>query len=191
MAVGLRAAFFVPSELPASWTFAVNGPEESRQYRSGVRAAILAILLPSGVVVTMLTGLLIGWQVAAFHLAFVLMLTVIAAESALSTIAHVPFTQPYPPGHARLRTRWWIYIVGFFAFAYLPVRIELLAVHGRVLWGDLFIWTSAPGVIVFALSRWRSRPWRIEAFEEGDADESSVITLGLDATTQVIRTPTV
>ncbi len=191
MAVGLRAAFFVPSELPASWTFAVNGPEESRQYRSGVRAAILAILLPSGVVVTMVTGLLIGWQVAAFHLAFVLMLTVIAAEIALLTIAHVPFTQPYPPGHARLRTRWWIYIVGFFVFAYLPVRIELLAVHGRVLWRDLFIWTSAPAVIVFALSRWRGRPWRIEAFEEGDGDESSVITLGLDATTQVIRTPTV
>ena len=188
MAVGLRAAFFVPSELPASWTFAVNAPEVSRDYRAGVRASILAVLWSAGVVVAALSGVALGWRVAAYHVLFVLMLTTIAAEVVLTTIAHVPFTQPYPPGHARLRTRWWIYVAGFFAFAYAPVRVELMAVHGRIFWSDLFIWTALPAVVVFAVSRWLARPWRIEVRED-EGDEWSVIRLGLDPTTQVIRTP--
>ena len=48
LAVGLRASFYVPSELPASWAFAVNAPADSSQYRTGVRASILAALLPAG-----------------------------------------------------------------------------------------------------------------------------------------------
>ena len=189
MAVGLRAAFYVPSELPSSWTFAVNAPELSRDYRAGVRAALLALLWSTGLAVAAISALALGWRIAVYHLLFVLMLTTIAAEVALTTIAHVPFTQPYPPGHARLRTRWWIYVAGFLAFAYAPVRVELMAVHGRILWSDLFIWTALPAVIAFAVSRWRARPWRIEIHEEGDDDESSVIRLGLDPTIQVIRTP--
>ena len=189
LAVGLRAAFFVPSELPASWTFAVNAPELSRHFRAGVRAAILAVLWPAALAVAALSGVALGWRVAAYHVLFVLMLTTIAAEVALTTITHVPFTQPYPPGHARLRTRWWIYVAGFFAFAYAPVRVELLAVHGRIFWSDLYIWAALPAVVVFAISRWLARPWRIEVHDNEDDDESSVIRLGLDPTTQVISTP--
>jgi hypothetical protein len=188
VAIGLRAAFYVPSELPASWTFAVNAPGLSREYRAGVRAALLAVLWFTGVAVAALSGPALGWPVAIYHALFVLVLSTIAAEVVLMTVAHVPFTQPYPPGHARLRTRWWIYVAGFLAFAYAPVRIELFAIRGRIFWSDLFIWIALPMVVTFAASRWLARPWRLEVPDETDADESTVIRLGLAPTTQVIRT---
>ena len=185
LAVGLRASFYVPSELPASWAFAVNAPADSSQYRTGVRASILAALLPAGLLSTAALVPLVGWRIAALHGVLVLMLTATLAEIVLITIGHIPFTRAYPPGHARLRTRWWIYPVGFLAFAFLPVRGELMVLQGRILWSDLYGWIAVPALIVAAISIRRSRVSIAEIPEDFDTDESSVVRLGLDATTQI------
>ena len=40
-------------------------------------------------------------------------------------MAGVPFTRAYPPGHAKLKTRWHLYLLGMWAIAYVPVRMEM------------------------------------------------------------------
>src|SRR5213078_3963712 len=45
--IGLRASFFVPSELPAAWLFQSNGPAASSAYRTGACAAIVALVGPA------------------------------------------------------------------------------------------------------------------------------------------------
>jgi hypothetical protein len=179
LAIGLRAAFFVPSERRAAWTFGVNAPEESRHYRNGVRGALLAVLAIAGLVTTAVIAPVIGGSTAVLHAAFVLLLTAVLAEVVLLTLSHIPFTQPYPPGHARLRTRWWIYVAGFVAFAYVPVLGELLVLRERILWVDLFAWTAFPAVIVYAWSWFRPGVWRVALDEDLEAEEPSVTTLGL------------
>ncbi len=49
----------------------------------------------------------------------------VLVEALALTVRHVPFTRPYPPGHARIKTRWPLYLIGMYAVAYLPVRLEL------------------------------------------------------------------
>ena len=40
IAIGLRASFFVPSELPAAWAVRVNGPDAPCEYWSATRATM-------------------------------------------------------------------------------------------------------------------------------------------------------
>jgi hypothetical protein len=42
-------------------------------------------------------------------------------------VGFVPFTRPYQPGRAKLRTRWWLYVLGIYASAAWPVRFEIWA----------------------------------------------------------------
>ena len=66
--LGLRAAFLVPSELPAAVTFACHGPSDTHAYWSGVRGATIAVLaVPVTLVALVVTGLLVGWPIAAWH----------------------------------------------------------------------------------------------------------------------------
>jgi hypothetical protein len=76
----------------------------------------------SGVAVT---GLLLGWWIAALHTMFVAAMAAVWVELSALTIRQIPFTQAYAPGHARLKTRWWWYVMGTFVFAYVPVKFEL------------------------------------------------------------------
>jgi hypothetical protein len=36
-----------------------------------------------------------------------------------------PFTRVYEPGYAKLKSRWWVYVLGVDAFAYWPAKFEL------------------------------------------------------------------
>jgi hypothetical protein len=126
IAIGVRASFFVPSELEASWAFYVNASESARAYWSAVRASMVALVVPPALLITaVLTIPLLGWRVAAYHALFVCAMTALLVEVLAQTIHHIPFTRPYQPGHAKLKTRWWIYGLGLMAFAYWPVRLEL------------------------------------------------------------------
>jgi hypothetical protein len=46
LTIGLRAAFFVPSELRGSWTFRVISPKSATAYWSAIRASMMAVVLP-------------------------------------------------------------------------------------------------------------------------------------------------
>jgi hypothetical protein len=133
--LGLRAAFLVPSELPAAVTFACHGPSDTHAYWSGVRGATIAVLaIPVTFIALVVTGLLVGWPIAAWHAAFVAGIVVTLVELSVLSLDRVPFTRPYAAGDGLLRKRWPLYLFGMFAFAYWPVRIELRLLGGGEPW---------------------------------------------------------
>jgi len=83
--VGLRAAFFVPSELPAAWTFRVNAPARFASYARGVRAAIVGLVAPLAAGAALVAG---GWS----HAARAALLVLALADVVVLTINFLPFS---------------------------------------------------------------------------------------------------
>jgi hypothetical protein len=181
-AIGMRAAFFVPSELPAAWTFRANAPIRSRGYRRAACASIVACIGVPAVVISLLALLPTRDPFAvARHAAFVLLLVVALAEALTATIDFLPFTRPYRPGHAKLKTRWPLYLFGTYLFADGAARLELWTwTQDRgfpVLLGCIVI---AVAVIEIAARR-RSATRPAEQPEDFGEDDSSVTVLDLSA----------
>ena len=180
LTVGLRAAAFVPSEPRASWIFTVAGVGDARAFWSGTRAAFLAIVLPPALVFTgAAIAPLLGWRIAIWHAAFVVVILVATVDAALLTIRHVPFTAIYRPGHARLRTRWPLYALGMFAAAVWPVWAELRFVGG----GELRLLVRAAGVaaLIHVAGRWWAAPSLPVTPDDDvarDEDEATVLNIG-------------
>ena len=128
--VGLRASFFVPSELAASWSFRASAPDSGLTYWTAVRGSMLAFVMPPTLVLTVaLLVPLVGWRVAAWHTVVVCALVMLLVQVFAMTIDYIPFTRAYVPGHAKLRARWPIYVVGMYGVAYWPVQFELRILH--------------------------------------------------------------
>jgi hypothetical protein len=177
LAVGFRAACFVPSELQSAWTFAANAPGASPGYRAAVRAAMLAFVLPPTLVVAAaVTFPLLGPAVAVRHLVFVGLMTIAIVEAAALTIDFVPFTRAYEPGHARLKTRWWLYVAGVYAAAWWPARIELATIDQP----NAFVASLAAVVAAIVLcdiaGRRRAGRWAVRAHDQS-ADPFATITV--------------
>src|SRR5262249_39642568 len=123
IAVGLRASFFVPSELPAAWSFRSHAPETGRSYWSATRAVMISFVLPPMLAVTALLATSVGWRIAAWHALFVTAMTLLLVQALALTFSHIPFTRAYEPGHTKLRTRWPLYLFGTSAFGYASTRV--------------------------------------------------------------------
>lgn len=178
--IGLRAAFLVPSELPAAVTFAVNGPAATRAYWSGVRGAMIAWLAPPmSVVALLVTGPLLGWQIAAWHAAVVTGMVAALIELAVMTIDRVPFTRPYATRDATLRKRWPLYFLGMYAFAYWPVRVELRFLAGRESWPVVAV--AGLALACHLLGCRRARRWSVETADERPIDRHDFTVLDIGA----------
>ena len=124
-AMGVRASFFVPSELAAAWAVRLNAPRCARARWIAVRSALAGFLIPPCIALSLALTPLVGWEYAFWHTLLAGAVTAVLIEGITLTVAHVPFTQPFPPGHLRLRTRWPLYLAGMYVCAYWPVRLGL------------------------------------------------------------------
>jgi len=175
--VGLRASFVLPTELKAAWAFRVHSRLPSVSYWAGVRAAMVAFAIGPALLVNALAVLpLLGWRVAAIHALVVTVAIAIAAQFASLLVDGVPFTRAYPPGHARLKTRWPLYLLGMWAIAYLPVRLELRVLHDA--WGIGML--LAEGLAAIAMleiaARHRARKWTLPPEPEIDDSDPEALT---------------
>jgi len=190
--VGLRASFVLPTELKAAWAFrihsqmpAFDGAQASVSYWSGVRAAMFAFASGPALFVNALVVLpLVGWRIAAIHALIVTLAIAITAQFASLLVEGIPFTRAYPPGHAKLKTRWQFYLLGMFAIAYLPVRMEQQVLNDT--WGLVVL--MAKGLAVLAVleiaGRHRARKWTMppeSEFDDGDPEALTFLHLGPDA----------
>ena len=178
LAIGVRASFYVPSELEASWAFRANAPDSARACWSAVRASMVALVVPPTLLITaVLTMPLLGWRVTAYHALFVCAMTGVLVEGLALTIHHIPFTRPYEPGHAKLKTRWWIYGLGLMAFAYWPVRLELRVLNNPT--ALLAAVTSIAGAIILldVVGRRRAGHWVMEDRAEEAANDFAGLTV--------------
>jgi hypothetical protein len=178
-AIGLRASFFVPSELPAAWTFLANAPSRSRAYWSAVRASLIAFLVPPALTLALALGPLVGWRVAAWHALVVTAILVLLAEWIALTIDFVPFTRAYPPGHAKLKSRWPLYLLGMFAFAVWPVRLELRMLADPSSLLQMAAWIGAAIAALELVGRRRSLKWAMTPPEDVPDGLSSITVLSL------------
>ena len=124
--VGLRASFVLPTELKAAWAFRVHSQLPSASYWSGVRAAMIAFAIGPALLRRTRSSCfrcLVG-GLPPIHTLIVTLAIAITAQFASLLVEGVPFTRAYPPGHAKLKTRWQLYLLGMWAIAYLPVRME-------------------------------------------------------------------
>ena len=178
--VGLRAAFAMPAELRAAWAFRVHSRLPSVSYWSGVRAAMIAFAIgPALLINALVVGPLLGWRIAAIHTPLVVLAIAITAQFASLLVYGIPFTRAYPPGHAKLKTRWQLYLLGMFAIAYVPVRMEMAVLSEA--WG--FAVLLAKGVVVLvileAVGRHRARNWTLPPEPELDDDPEAPTVLNL------------
>ena len=178
--VGMRASFFIPSELASSWAFRVNAADPATPVWAAVRAAMIAFILPRTLLVTVLLVPLIGWYMVMWHAVVVAAVVVLFIELVALTIDHVPFTQPYRPGHAKLKTRWSVYLAGVYVFAYVPARLELRLGASA----PLFATVAGVIAVIAALEiagHWRSSSGATEPgdeIDESDLSEVTVLDLG-------------
>jgi hypothetical protein len=155
IAIGLRASFFVPSELPAGWMFLANAPERRASYRAGVRAAMFAFTAPA---TAGLAWVLRGWQHALLTLLLVGLL-----------VDFVPFTRAYIPGHAKLKSRWPLYVLGAVAFAFGLPHLPLWAIATAI---------AGLETVGYRLSsRWTLQP------KEDEVDTDQTVRLNLTGAT--------
>jgi hypothetical protein len=176
--IGVRAAFFVPSELAASWTFRFNAPIRSSGYWSATRAAAIGFLMPMSLVADLLIAPLIGIRAAAWHAVIVASVAVVLAETIALTVRFVPFTRPYEPGHAKLRTRWPLYLIGVFVFAVWPARAALYAGGDPVQLLRVAGWILGGAIALEVAGRIHARSWRLEPSEECQ-EESAIAVLDI------------
>ncbi len=183
--VGLRASFVIPTELKAAWAFRAHSQLPSASYWSGVRAAMFAFAIGPALFVNALVVLpLVGWRIATIHALVVTLAIAITAQFASLLVEGIPFTRAYPPGHAKLKTRWQFYLLGMWAIAYLPVRMELRVLRDP---GGLLVLMAA-GLAVLAVleivGRYRARKWTIlpeSEFDDADPEALTFLNLGPDA----------
>jgi hypothetical protein len=124
--VGLRAASFVPAEAASAWIFDVAAPARADARWSAVRAVLVASVLPPIAFIALaVTAFPFGWALALRHALFATAASLVLVEIAAAAIPFVPFTRVYEPGRAKLRTRWWLYVLGTYASAVWPAGIEL------------------------------------------------------------------
>jgi len=129
MSMGLRAAAFVPAELPASWVFQVSAPQLESPWRAAVRASLLAFVIPRALAMSLLLAPLLGWRLGVEHAAIVCTSIAILLQLVALSIRHVPFTQEYRPGYANLKVWWPAYLAGMVVFAYGPTAVLLGLQH--------------------------------------------------------------
>lgn len=176
--IGLRASFFVPSELPAAWSFHANAPMSSRAYWSAVRASMMAFVVPKALLVTVMLTVLLEWQLVAWHALWVLALVVLLIEVVALTVDFVPFTRSYRPGHAKLRTRWPLYYAGFYVFGYWSCQLELRLLNDVPALLRLVAIVAGAVIVLELIGRRRAAAWSVTPDDESD-DLSTVTTLDL------------
>jgi len=186
--IGMRASFFVPSVLPASWTFRANAPSAATGYALGTRAAMIAVVGVSAAALAAVAGAFVGgWQVAVRHAVISALTIVILCDVLVLTIADLPYTRAYEPGHANLKTRWPLYLGGAYLVSDGIVKLEQVASRAG---SGLVILALAAVIVVAALEypiRRKGRTWTVTREQELEPDFFSVITLDLSTPTQASR----
>ncbi len=175
--VGVRAAFTVPAELSASWVFRANESREADAALSGVRrAVVVGVVLPMFALLIPLHAWLWGASVALLHFVAGFACAVLLVEVLLFANRRIPFTSPYVPGKANLKTRWSLYLLGLVVFTQGFAALELRALSHTLAFA---VFLAAIGGAAIALAWINKRALRGSPLLFDNEAEPSVQTLEL------------
>ena len=180
VAVGLRASFFVPSELTAAWTFRTNATEGLRSSHGAIRGAAAALLVPPLTALTfVLSATVSGWYDALLHAGFAALACLVLVELVALTVPFMPFTRPYEPGHAKLKTRWPLYLLGVYLFAYVLARIEKACWSDSTSFAILLLCLAAATLTLDIVGEMQARRRSMEPPQELGNDEGRIAVLDI------------
>lgn len=122
---GLRAAFNVPSELKANWTFQIGEGQSVREYLRATRKWILVCaVVPLFALMAPFEFATFRWTQATFHVAFGVAVSALLIEIMFIGFRKVPFTCAYFPGKVNLAGLSILYIFGFTSYSRAMAAIE-------------------------------------------------------------------
>jgi hypothetical protein len=180
LAVGLRASFFVPSELPAAWTFRTSATEGLRSSHSAIRGATAALLVPPLAILTfVLSALVSDWADALAHATFAALAVLLLVEMVALTVPFIPYARPYESGHAKLKTRWPLYAIGVYLFAYALVRIERAYRSDSTSFGLLLLFLVGTIAALDVIGEIKARQRTTEPLQEFGVDGGRIAVLDL------------
>src|SRR5262249_17468253 len=114
-----------------------------------------------------------------WHALVVAAIVVFFTELIALTIDFIPYTRAYPPGHAKLKSLWPIYLLGIFAIAVWPTRYELAHLDDPAAVRQTLMWIGFPLGALEMVVRWRALKWTVTSDEEVPDGLSSVTVLSI------------
>jgi hypothetical protein len=122
---GFRAICQFPAELAANWLFRLTEAEWSEVARRAIRThALIAGLLPTLAMWSLLELALGEWRYVALHAAFQLMTGALLIEVLFWTFDKVPFTCSYFSGRINLSLLAGVYLYGFTGYSFHLAELE-------------------------------------------------------------------
>jgi hypothetical protein len=119
VAVGLRAVFALPAELPANWVFRLADAPDARDRIAGARKAALSLSLVPTALALLPLAAVSHWSVPLVHALYGSAVATLLVEALMFRFQKLPFTCTYVPGAANLRSFWAAYVGAFLVYATL------------------------------------------------------------------------
>jgi hypothetical protein len=177
LVVGLRAAFAVPTDPEANWTFRLAQPRSTASCVHAVAVAMFVVaVMPVSLLWLIVTASLWdAWSAiagTAMHAASGAMLI----ELTLIGYRAVPFTRAHAASSSSVRVGWIVILVGLYVFAFRLDDLQLAALDVPA--GVVLYLLGAIGACaaVRAYRRAQQRPWDVLEF---DAPDHTPATLNL------------
>ena len=177
MALGLRSAFAIPTDIDANWPFRLARPT----VMAAIDATVIAILLVGALPIAAAASagaIVLGWglRLSAAVGAINLLSAIVLVEWALSDWRKVPFTCGYLTDAESLKSRWLSRIVPLILFAFVNAAVQRNALRST----HAFLWyvgVAAAAIAVLRIRRWLSVREASLQFDAAAGDEMATLNL--------------
>jgi hypothetical protein len=116
--LGIKNVINLPSSLSANWIFQLTEIPEIQFYRSGLKKAILLLIVsPILLICFFLFFFLWGWKPALLLALYTLGISLILLEILLWNYTKIPFACSYIPGKSKLHVFFTVYFFAFLIYA--------------------------------------------------------------------------
>ncbi len=175
---GLRFVFDIPAELRANWVHQVILDHAQHEPATLARKVILTFIFPWALLICLpLSVQAWGWTFGAGHVAVLVAACGFLAQFLLRRFHKIPFTCTYPAWKQNATVMILLYVLGFWAFAFLLPDLE----HALLVRMPLFLWALSAALLLAGLALRRLRAVEIEdaplIFEEGSPPAFEILNL--------------
>lgn len=175
---GLRFVFDIPAELHANWVHRSVLYRGNDQPANLARKVILTFAVPWVLLLCLpLSVRAWGWPTGAGHVAVLLAACSLLAQLLLRGFRKIPFACTFPVWKQSATVVILLYLLGFWAFAFLLPRLE----HALLVRTPLFLWTLSLFLLLANIGLRRFQAAELDeaplSFEEGSAPAFEILNL--------------
>lgn len=150
--IAIRAIVAIPSEPKARWVFRACEPADRPAAVSGVRDAMLLLVVLPTTAFALVQGL-VFWKLGAAlsHAVFTFVLGRLLSEILIVRTGKLPFACTYFPGNSRIFSLWPLYLLAFFFYTVVFAVIDraLSSRPGKLAWFCLAATVAAQIIVLY------------------------------------------